>query len=155
MISIRPLQWADLRDRKLSGRHQTTADGRHLIDGVTFGRRSSSAEARPTVEIPPRKKRRIEQDQHDDSHTVSGDEQIILRPRSEDEDCHGITNNERYRLAKVSAEDKRLGLFALDDGRGPSPDSATFSDGTVSIDEDGTLYLREFTPRYWNCADET
>lgn len=58
-------------------------------------------------------------------------------------------------MAKVSAEDERLGLFALDDGRGPSPDSATFSDGTVSIDEDGTLYLREFTPRYWNCADET
>lgn len=142
MISIRPLQRADLRE-KVSGRHQTTADGRRLIDGVTFGRRSSSAEARPSVEIPPRKKRRIEQDKHDDSHTVTGDEQMVLRPSSEDEDCDGRTINERYRLAKVPAEDERLSMFALDDGRGPSLESATFSDGTVSVDEDGILSLKE------------
>lgn len=58
--SIRALQLADLRARRLCGRHQITADGKHLIDGVPFGspflKRTTSA--RPAVKIPPRKKRR-------------------------------------------------------------------------------------------------
>lgn len=86
---------------------------------------------------------------------MSGDEQTVLRPSSDDENCDGRTINERYRLAKVSAKDERLGLFALDDGRVSSPESATFSDGTMSVDEDGTPSLREFTPRYKKGADET
>ena len=59
ICSIRALQIADLKTRRLSGRHQISADGRHLIDGVPFGRpylkRSMS---RPAISIPPRKKRR-------------------------------------------------------------------------------------------------
>lgn len=58
--SIRALQLADLRARRLCGRHQITADGKHLIDGVPFGspflKRTTSA--RPAITIPPRKKRR-------------------------------------------------------------------------------------------------
>lgn len=58
--SIRALQLADLRARRLCGRHQITADGKHLIDGVPFGspflKRSTSS--RPAITIPPRKKRR-------------------------------------------------------------------------------------------------
>lgn len=58
--SIRALQLADLRARRLCGRHQITADGKHLIDGVPFGspflRRTTSS--RPAITIPPRKKRR-------------------------------------------------------------------------------------------------
>lgn len=63
---------------------------------------------------------------------MSGDRQLVLRPSSDDETCDGRTINERYRLAKVSARDERRGLVALDDGRGSSPESATFSDGTLS-----------------------
>ncbi|KAJ5175618.1 uncharacterized protein N7482_001495 [Penicillium canariense] len=59
-VVIRALQLADLRARRLCGRHQITSDGKHLIDGVPFGmpffNRTSSN--RPAITIPPRKKRR-------------------------------------------------------------------------------------------------
>ncbi|OQE35261.1 hypothetical protein PENCOP_c014G02962 [Penicillium coprophilum] len=59
-VVIRALQLADLRTRRLCGRHQITADGKHLIDGVPFGspflKRTTST--RPAITIPPRKKRR-------------------------------------------------------------------------------------------------
>ncbi|CAG8063160.1 unnamed protein product [Penicillium salamii] len=57
---IRALQLADLRTRRLCGRHQITSEGKHLIDGVPFGspflKRSTTT--RPAITIPPRKKRR-------------------------------------------------------------------------------------------------
>ncbi|KAJ5782124.1 hypothetical protein N7457_003898 [Penicillium paradoxum] len=59
-VVIRALQLADLRVRRLCGRHQITAEGKHLIDGVPFGapflKRSTTT--RPAITIPPRKKRR-------------------------------------------------------------------------------------------------
>lgn len=60
ICSIRALQIADLKTRRLSGRHQISADGRHLIDGVPFGRPylKRSMSSRPAISIPPRKKRR-------------------------------------------------------------------------------------------------
>ncbi|KAJ5929759.1 hypothetical protein N7454_006709 [Penicillium verhagenii] len=58
--SIRALQLADLRARRLCGRHQIATDGKHLIDGVPFGlpflKRATTS--RPAITIPPRKKRR-------------------------------------------------------------------------------------------------
>ncbi|KAL1961860.1 hypothetical protein VTN77DRAFT_984 [Rasamsonia byssochlamydoides] len=59
-VVIRPLQTADLRARRISGRHQISADGRHLIDGVPFGRPylKRSYSSRPAIRIPPRKRRR-------------------------------------------------------------------------------------------------
>ncbi|KAJ5180833.1 hypothetical protein N7492_004043 [Penicillium capsulatum] len=59
-VVIRALQLADLRARRLCGRHQITADGKHLIDGVPFGLPflSRAHSTRPTITIPPRKKRR-------------------------------------------------------------------------------------------------
>ena len=58
--SIRALQISDLRARRVSGRHQISTDGRHLIDGVPFGRPylKRSTSSRPAISIPPRKKRR-------------------------------------------------------------------------------------------------
>ncbi|KAJ5621968.1 hypothetical protein N7528_005200 [Penicillium herquei] len=59
-VVIRALQLADLRARRLCGRHQITADGKHLIDGVPFGLpfKHRNTSHRPAVTIPPRKKRR-------------------------------------------------------------------------------------------------
>ncbi|KAI9777525.1 MAG: hypothetical protein M1839_008819 [Geoglossum umbratile] len=62
-VCIRPLLSPDLRARKLSGRHQISHAGRHLIDGVPFGRPFFKRAAdRPAVEIPPRKRRRLTND---------------------------------------------------------------------------------------------
>ena len=57
--SVRPLQASDLRFRKLCGRHQISSDGKHLIDGVAFGRPFVRRSERPAIRIPPRKRRRV------------------------------------------------------------------------------------------------
>ncbi len=63
---MRPLQSSDLRYRRVSGRYQISADGRRLIDGVTFGDRYLQPMGRPPVDIPPRKRRRVSYDQDGD-----------------------------------------------------------------------------------------
>ncbi|KAL9013604.1 MAG: hypothetical protein Q9173_001721, partial [Seirophora scorigena] len=44
----------------VSGRYQISTDGRHLIDGVAFGRPFLRRADRPAIRIPPRKRPRIE-----------------------------------------------------------------------------------------------
>lgn len=68
---------------------------------------------------------------------MSGGEQMVSRSPSDDENCDRGTIDKGYRLAKVSAEDERLGLVALDDGRGSSPESAVATDSTLSVVGDG------------------
>ena len=54
---IRPLLGEDLRKRRLSGRLQISTDGRHLVDGLAYGRPWLRAPRdRPPVELPPRKR---------------------------------------------------------------------------------------------------
>jgi hypothetical protein len=59
-VVIRCLRTEDLRSRRLGGRHQISSDGRHLIDGVAFGKQWLVKGSRPDVAIPPRKRRRPE-----------------------------------------------------------------------------------------------
>ncbi|KAH7394436.1 hypothetical protein BKA66DRAFT_606622 [Pyrenochaeta sp. MPI-SDFR-AT-0127] len=59
-VSIRPLMTAEVRARTLTGRHQISDDGRHLVDGVPFGRPYLRHPHRPAVRIPPRKRRRLD-----------------------------------------------------------------------------------------------
>ncbi|KAK2738923.1 hypothetical protein FQN55_009693 [Onygenales sp. PD_40] len=60
-VVIRALQLGDLMARRLTGRHQISVDGKHLIDGVPFGRPyiQKASSSRPPITIPPRKKRRL------------------------------------------------------------------------------------------------
>ena len=79
--SIRPLQTTDLRIRRISGRHQISIDGRHLVDGVAFGRPYLRRTDRPAVRIPPRKRRRITYHENDNASEDEeiNDRQIALR----------------------------------------------------------------------------
>lgn len=79
--SIRPLQNYDLRSRKLSGRHQISYDGKHLIDGVAFGRPFLRRTERPPISIPPRKRIRLSYGADAGGDTVQGvdDGRIILK----------------------------------------------------------------------------
>ena len=81
MTSIRPLQTSDLRARKITGRHQISADGKHLIDGVAFGRPFLRKTDRPAIRIPPRKRRRLTYDEEEDVNGVepANDRQIVVR----------------------------------------------------------------------------
>ncbi|KKZ67727.1 hypothetical protein EMCG_06594 [[Emmonsia] crescens] len=60
-VVIRALQLGDLMARRLTGRHQISTDGKHLIDGVPFGKPyfQKAVSSRPPITIPPRKKRRL------------------------------------------------------------------------------------------------
>ena len=80
-VSIRPLQTTDLRVRRISGRHQISADGKHLIDGIAFGRPFLRKAGRPTLRIPPRKQRRVTYDGPDyvDNIEGGGDGQLVIR----------------------------------------------------------------------------
>jgi len=87
-LSIRPLQTSDLRVRKVSGRHQISEDGKHLIDGVAFGRPFLRKAARPAIRIPPRKRRWITYDEEDDPDSVDiyDNRQVVVRARTENAD---------------------------------------------------------------------
>lgn len=82
------MQTSDLRFRKVSGRHQISADGKHLIDGIAFGRPYLRRPDRPTIRIPPRKRRRVTYDDDDDNDSVEifDDRQLVLRRETNDFD---------------------------------------------------------------------
>jgi hypothetical protein len=50
---------AEERARTVTGRHQISDDGRHLVDGIPFGRPYLRNPRRPAVRIPPRKRQRL------------------------------------------------------------------------------------------------
>ncbi|KAL4784525.1 hypothetical protein BJX76DRAFT_219121 [Aspergillus varians] len=98
-VLIRALQISDLRARRISGRHQISNDGKHLIDGIPFGKPflKRPTSSRPAITIPPRKKRRTalaiwgsgsnyeEEDTEwaPPQHIGTGKELSLLRPESE------------------------------------------------------------------------
>ncbi|RGP78722.1 srp40-suppressor of mutant ac40 of rna polymerase i and iii [Fusarium longipes] len=87
-VLIRSLSTDDLRRRRLSGRHQISLDGKHLIDGLAFGRPwLRPPRDRPALDLPPRKRARItheeeleEEEEEDDEETLSG--QLMIESSS-------------------------------------------------------------------------
>ncbi|KXH63073.1 hypothetical protein CSAL01_09960 [Colletotrichum salicis] len=81
-VLIRPLLTGDLKRRRLSGRHQISADGKHLVDGLAFGRPWLRAPRdRPAVALPPRKKARMTYTSEDEEDSPS--EAEVQRPMLE------------------------------------------------------------------------
>lgn len=95
-VVIRALSTEDLRIRRLGGRHQITGDGRHLVDGVTFGKQWLRKTGRPGIAIPPRKRRRLE---IEDPDVDDGAELPLLLPA-------GASSSNRVSLrTNVNAEE--------------------------------------------------
>lgn len=92
---IRSLLTEDLRRRRLSGRHQISLDGRHLVDGLPFGRPwLRPPRDRPTLDLPPRKRARLTYNEEEDDDFEDGadeymdessDEQLLLEGPEEAE----------------------------------------------------------------------
>ncbi|CAK3751815.1 Hypothetical predicted protein [Lecanosticta acicola] len=59
-VVIKPLQTADVRARRITGREQIAQDGRHMLDGVPWGKPCLKRPIRPHLAIPPRKRQRME-----------------------------------------------------------------------------------------------
>ena len=88
MYRIRALQTSDLRARRLSGRHKISTEGRHLIDGVPFGKPflKRSVSARPAA---VRKRRRTSMsrwsphDGHEEEEEADEEEEEEYAPPEE------------------------------------------------------------------------
>lgn len=75
-VIIRPLATEDIKQRRFSGRHQISADGKHLVDGVAFGRPLlRTPRDRPPLDIPPRKRRRIGYEDEDGDDLVDEEDE--------------------------------------------------------------------------------
>ncbi|KAK1633962.1 hypothetical protein BDP81DRAFT_473543 [Colletotrichum phormii] len=96
-VLIRPLLTGDLKRRRLSGRHQISADGKHLVDGLAFGRPWLRAPRdRPTVALPPRKKARITYTSEDEEDSPS--EAEVQRPMLEYESTRAQEDSSSVQL---------------------------------------------------------
>ena len=82
--------------RKISGRHQISEDGKHLIDGVAFGRPFLRKASRPAVRIPPRKRPRITYDEDNDDgfEDARSGREVVVRADFENADGTGSSQGE-------------------------------------------------------------
>ncbi|KAH8599449.1 hypothetical protein B0O99DRAFT_613931 [Bisporella sp. PMI_857] len=95
-VIIRPLLTQDLKIRRISGRHQISADGKHLVDGLAFGRPLLRRVAdRPEVTIPPRKRRKVTYNEAEDD---SDDESVLVikskADRGDDAESNSANNQQ-------------------------------------------------------------
>ena len=97
---------SDLRCRRISGRDQISSDGRHLTDGVAFGRPLLRRPTRPAIHIPPRKRRRLayDQDDEDDEQNFESDSQLVVHSGLRDD------------LSSLSRSNGGQGSFIASDG---------------------------------------
>ncbi|KAB5525650.1 hypothetical protein GE09DRAFT_1152107 [Coniochaeta sp. 2T2.1] len=101
-VVIRPLFTVDRKKRLLSGREQISSDGRHLVDGVPFGRpRLRAPRGRPPVEIPPLKRRRIMFEDGEGDGLDEEEEDGEYREGEEEED----EEDEPLRLTQFGEDD--------------------------------------------------
>ncbi|KAI1849574.1 hypothetical protein JX265_013580 [Neoarthrinium moseri] len=107
-IFIRPLFTDDLRRRRVSGRHQISTDGKHLIDGIAFGRPLLKApRGRPAFDIPPRKRRRIGYEDHDaDDHDEEDEDDADYEQGEEDEEEEEEDEEDTPMLLLTNGEDE-------------------------------------------------
>ena len=92
-VVIRPLEYVDVRARAMTGRDQIAADGRHLVDGVPFGRPCLKGPIRPEVRIPPRKRRKLASDEN-----AEGGQLMIDLPGEQDEDDDEELDDEDFEV---------------------------------------------------------
>ena len=121
-LVIKPLQYVEVRARTLTGRAQISADGRHLVDGVPFGKPCLKAPTRPDVKIPPRKRRKLF---HGGDEEEDGG-QLLLKENGEE-------------LDNDDDEEDDVDFDVKDSGDNSSSDESTESDSeSEDSDESGS-----------------
>lgn len=151
--SIRPLSTSDLRFRKVSGRHQISTDGKHLIDGVAFGRPFLRRADRPAIRIPPRKRRRLtyDEDEHEDPD-YKAQHQVVVhadfdndKGSEEDSDYDGNAGllSEDESSLNSELDDIRKDVDPVDEGHA----DVDHHDGKLGVTADGIPNLLDRVPR--------
>lgn len=106
------MEQVEVRARQISGRHQISSAGFHLVDGVPFGTRPLRPLSRPSVVIPPRKRRRISTDETDASPlgSIEPGAQLSIANVDNDEQQLVLLNSGNATLREGSADvtDERL-----------------------------------------------
>lgn len=100
------MEQVEVRARQLSGRHQISSAGFHLVDGVPFGTRPLRPLSRPSVVIPPRKRRRISTDETDASPlgSIEPGAQLSIANVDNDEQQLVLLNSGNATLREESAD---------------------------------------------------
>ncbi|KAL2351484.1 hypothetical protein BJ546DRAFT_852521 [Cryomyces antarcticus] len=140
-VSIRPLQTSEVRARTLSGRYQISSDGKHLIDGIAFGRPYLRRPDRPRVRIPPRDRRRVTHSNDDEEEVQFEDGRVNggLEAEEDDEDfVPGGSNAKRRAIATTNGGGRprtRSAEQSMSNGRQGSELLSLASDEEDEIDE--------------------
>lgn len=141
-VVIRPLEYVDVRARTMTGRDQIAADGRHLVDGVPFGKPCLKTPVRPEVRIPPRKRRRLLEDgelepeplmitqagegaaeneyEDDEESDEESDDEDFEEDESEDSDTSADSSSGESGESEGSSESSSDSDSSLDDSDSPS-----------------------------------
>ncbi|KYK54040.1 hypothetical protein DCS_05994 [Drechmeria coniospora] len=161
-VIIRSLLGDDLKRRRLSGRHQISSDGKHLVDGLAFGRPwLRTPRDRPAVDLPPRKRLRTALGHRADADDdVDGDEQrmpqLLLEAPTDDDDesfadeevNDDDDEEEDYVGGDDEAIDEELELLRQDNAivghehptwaldEGPSKEDSSAPSGSASSDDE-------------------
>ena len=146
---------ADRRLRRVSGRDQIAADGRHLIDGVPFGRPFLRRTERPAIRFPLAKRIRVGQGEGEDEDAGTQPNQLVLRDPSiesdsqdeDEEEYNGFDDSDMGVELKALREDSEEDALAkLPKTRKRKRGGLGIEGGGVSVhsqDEDSGLEHRD------------
>ncbi|RNJ57453.1 hypothetical protein D7B24_006066 [Verticillium nonalfalfae] len=162
-VIIRSLLTEDIKRRRLSGRHQVSFDGKHLVDGLAFGRPwLRTPRDRPQVELPPRKRARLTWESDDDAaasnppdgsdedadrspllieydkddRSTKGHSKNVRFHAERDEDSKDITRDEEGAEDEFGADDFQSGSESSDSESVMEDDEASLLDELKDIQED-------------------
>ena len=139
-VLVRCLGSEELRERRRGGRMQITSDGRHLIDGVVFGRKWIKPMAdmgRPGITIPPRKRRRLLVNEEDSVLPQEEVQDILDENTDEDDDFVDGIDEDKENIRPGKSVKMRLTFNDDDDNDDDQDDTYDddSQDGDSSIED--------------------
>ena len=154
-VTVKPLQWVDVRARTITGRNQISPDGRHMMDGVPFGRNMLTKPKRPDLVIPPRKRRRISQEESEGAqagqHPLMENGNGLVDEDEDDEDTDDDFDAEKMDISpsddsSSTSDDSSDDSSEADDSSDSDTDSTSSSDDSSSDDSDGAPSVQASKP---------
>ncbi|KAI6832926.1 hypothetical protein KC340_g6831 [Hortaea werneckii] len=144
-VVIRPLSYAEVRARTVLGRDQIAPDGRHLYDGLPYGRPLLRGVVRPEVKIPARKRRRLEIEEAPHANDeVDANEGAVVKFGDLDEEDEESEDDGDFEIEEEEEEDSEGSLddaeseASSEDSSKAGRESEESSDSGTSSSSDDT-----------------
>ncbi|KAK5134707.1 hypothetical protein LTR08_006222 [Meristemomyces frigidus] len=150
-VVIRPLQTAEVRARTLLGRDQIDASGRHLYDGLPYGKPLLRTVVRPNVRIPARKRRAVELDEEQQQIMEPLQEQALVRLEDSDDELDDEDSEEdgNFEAEKDTVSESSSDESSSDD-EGEEEDSSDDDSSSSSGTSDSSQENRHVSDGSWN-----